>query len=213
MDVPWQILVGFVLFGLLGGVVTLVRAVGENPMGVKQFAIGLGIAILLPLSVYYAVELLRPAPKEELHSAQIQRVDQRIKAAPTEREKQRVREEKAALHRSYKEQEKRHDQMLFLIGYLVGVAAIILGTLTVVRAVSPGALFGGLLTLTYACFSYWDTMADWLRFSSLLGALFILTALGWWRFGREEAAAVEHAPKAEAEDAVEPQEVRRRAAA
>jgi hypothetical protein len=156
---------------------------GENPMGVKQFALGLGIAMLLPLSVYYAVELIRPAPKEDLLHARVQKVSQQIRSAGTEPEKSRLRGEKTALYQQFKESEKRNKQVLFVVGYLVGICAIILGTCTGVQGVSPGGLFGGLLTLSYACFSYWDTMADWLRFSSLLGALSLLVVLGWWRAG------------------------------
>jgi hypothetical protein len=188
MPDQWPVLILLVVLGLAGGIVSLVRTIGEDPMRVKHFAVGLGIALLLPLSVYYAVALVRPAPNEEVHGTRLAELDERIRSAKAEPQKEGLRGKKRQLERQHEEQKKRHEQLLFPIGYLVGISTIILGTLTGVRGVSVGALFGGLFTLTYACFSYWDTMADWLRFVSLVGALALLTALGWWRFGAEGSA-------------------------
>lgn len=189
MDVGLETLIAVVIIGLTGGFIALIRLVMENAMSIKQFGVGLGIALLLPLSVYYAAELIQPTPKEQVLQAQLQQLEGRPMAAPTVAEKEKVALQKATLKQQHADREKRHDQTLFSLGYLVGMAAIMAGIVTSVGGVSPGLLFGGLLTLGHACFSYWDTMADWLRFASLLAALIILGVLGGWRFRKEEAEA------------------------
>jgi len=183
MELKWYLLVAFVVLGLVGGMIELVRTLGGSGMKIQQFGVALGIAVLLPLAVHYGAELIRPTPKEDLLYARVQKLDQQRKASKQPEEKRRLEAERAAVKKRHYEGVKRHQQVLFALAYLVGLTAIILGALLRTPTLGGGLLFGGLFALTDGCFSYWETMASWLRFFSLLGALFVLVVLGFWKFG------------------------------
>ena len=182
-----EILIAFVLIGSFGGIVALLRIIGENTMRAKQFAVGLGITLLLPLSVHYGAEMIRPSPKEEAYYEKQQKLEAKRVATKSKEEKARLTAEKSALEKEHKEQKKQHSQLLFMVGYPIAIAAIILGAFITIQSVGAGLMFGGIITLTDVCFSYWEIMANWLRFSSLLGALFILIVLGCWKLSGKPA--------------------------
>ena len=177
----WEILIiGILLLGSFGGFVALLQIIGENTMRAKQFAVGLGITLLLPLSVHYGAEMIRPSPKEDVHYEQLHKLEAQRVATKSKEEKAKLTAQKSALEKEHKEKKKKHAELLFMVGYPVAIAAIILGAFITIPAVGAGLMFGGIITLTDACFSYWEVMASWLRFTSLLGALFILIVLGCW---------------------------------
>lgn len=185
----WLIL--FVVVGAIGGLIALFRTLEDDMLKITRFGVALGIALLWPLSVNYAAELVRPSPDAAAYSRQIESFSDRSNAAKSPVDKAKIRAEKEQVEKAHDLEKKQHDRVLFNVGYPAGIAAIILGVFLARRVVGPGLLFGGLLTLTGACYSYWDAMASWLRFGSLVGALALLLALGLWRLGDERRAVSE----------------------
>lgn len=143
----------------------------------KQFAVGIGIAVLLPLLVYYGAALPSP-PANRSGSDDIYLKQQNAK---TPAEKKKI---DAEIHRQEKEQDaadKRNQQMEFYVAYPVGILAIIAGAFLAVTAVGAGLMFGGIFTLTTGSYFYWDKMGDILHFGAILIALVVIASLGIWK--------------------------------
>jgi hypothetical protein len=193
MNQLWIPLVAIVLgIAFVGGLVALGGIVKQSPVRLKEFAIGLGIAILLPLVAHYTGELMRPSPSEEIHQARVEKLQIRLKAAKTPAQKDVFVDQKAALEVEYKEAEKRHEQAVFAVAYPLGIVALVLGALISIPSVGGGFMFGGLFALTDGCYSYWDSMPGWLRLGSLLGALAVLVVLGCWKREHPPQPATDH---------------------
>ena len=76
---------------------------------------------------------------------------------------------------------------LFLIALIVSLAVIVVAALLVgVESVSGGLMFGSLMFLIYGTGSYWQFMDDWLRFVILGVALGILIFIGYKLTVKEE---------------------------
>jgi len=149
---------------------------------VKQIAVWLGIVVLLPLAVWYSTSAFSPPPDWKKHSRSTSRLDEKIKEATPEAEKEKLRQEKDRLEKELDEAERVFYRAMFWVAYPVGLLAIILGILFPVQTVGAGLMFGGLSSLAMGCYSYWDKMGDWLRPGSLLVALVVLLVLGTWKF-------------------------------
>lgn len=147
----------------------------------KQFAIGFGIAALLPLAVWYGVRLYHPPPEWEAYLSPELYED--IRDAKGE-EKSELRAERAQRKQELEEAQRLFYRDLFYVAYPVGILALLVGAFLRVQAVGAGLMFGSLFTLGEGCYCYWDKMGDWMRFGSLMVALVILVGLGTWMFRR-----------------------------
>jgi hypothetical protein len=148
-------------------------------MRARILAIGLGIALLLPLAVYTGVNIVSPPP--DWDSFYGQNYDEQQKNATTKEEKQRIAQEEKHGKQGLDEQERRYQQRLFYVSFPVGVAAVILGAMLAVQSVGAGLMFGGIILLSGGCYSYWDKMTAVMRFLSVLVALAVFIALGYWK--------------------------------
>lgn len=156
----------------------------------KQFALGIGIAILLPLTIYYGVHLFSPPPDSSKYYERKYEQDHKIEETKNEVEKKRLRTESEARDKRYKAAERRHQQHLFYVAYPVGMLAIIVGILSGIRSIGAGLMFGGIFTLAEGCFSYWEAMPDWTRFTALVLALLVFIGFGYWKFQPKEEEQV-----------------------
>lgn len=150
----------------------------------KQFAVGIGIAVLLPLFVYYGAALLSPPANRSGSNDDIYIKQQNAK---TPAEKKKIG---AEIHRREKEQDaadRRNQQMEFYVAYPVGILAIIAGAFLSVTAVGAGLMFGGIFTLTTGSCLYWDKMGDGLHFGAILIALIVIASLGMWKVRPQHA--------------------------
>jgi putative Mn2+ efflux pump MntP len=149
---------------------------------VKQIAVWLGILVLLPMSVWYGTSAFSPPPDWKHYSKATSRLDEKIRDATSEADKDKLRQERDRIDAERDEAERVFYADMFWLAYPTGLLAILLGTVFPVQAVGAGLMFGGLASLTAGCYAYWDRMGDWLRFGSLVLALLVLLILGTWRF-------------------------------
>ncbi|MEP6756882.1 MAG: hypothetical protein ABJA67_15365 [Chthonomonadales bacterium] len=145
----------------------------------KLFAIGLGIALLLPLAVYTGVNIFSPPPDRESYFEQT--YDQQRTDTKSKEEKVRI----AQLDKQHKKRlddaEKEYEKRVFYVAFPVGILSIILGSIVAAHTVGAGFMYGGIILLAGGCYSYWDTMTALIRFVSVLVALAVFVGLGWWK--------------------------------
>jgi hypothetical protein len=153
-------------------------------MGVKNFAIGLAITIILPCVTHYGVLTFSPAAKyyscskqQYLESAGMK------KAGDPGYDKARV----AALETEYNTGREAFNRHLFYIAVPTGILAIAAGLLMPVPGIGAGFMFGGLLTLLYGFFINWPDLPVGVRFISLLFGLVLFIVIGWTKYTKKPA--------------------------
>jgi hypothetical protein len=163
----------------------------SNQEIVKQIAIWLSIAVLLPLSVWFGTSAVSPPPDWKEYARSIARVDEKTRDATSASEKETFRQEKDRRQAELDEEERVFFCVMFWAAYPIGLLAIIIGIFFPVQVIGAGLMFGGLSSLTAGCYSYWDKMDGWLRFGSLVVALVVVLVLGACRF-RPKTLKTEH---------------------
>lgn len=137
-----------------------------------NFAIAMGIAILLPLLVVYGVNTFSPPPKwEDFHHSEFapglpekESPGQIAQRAETyQREMERMNEAK-----------KQYQMRLFYTAVPVGLLSILIGTFVRIPALGSGMVFGGVFTLVEGYVFNWARLDDPIKFVSLLIALIAL---------------------------------------
>lgn len=146
----------------------------------KKFALGFGIAVLLPMVVHYGVSTFSPRPKWQNY--QIENYYERHQRA-TPAEKVNLEKEKSQLAKARREHEKRFQKHLFFVAAPIGIGAIIVGSAIAVQAIGTGLMFGGIFALMNGYIWYWSELQNWMRFSSLLIAFIILIFIGYRKLG------------------------------
>lgn len=150
-----------------------------------NFAIAMGIAILLPMLVFYGVKTFSPAPNwEDYHTGQFFEEPPAEDITPAKKaEMARQREEASA---RYNAANKQHQMHLFFTAVPVGLIAVIAGTFIRVPALAPGMVFGGIITLVEGYLFNWPELSDPIKFVSLLTALIVLGITAYRRLGSDE---------------------------
>ncbi|MCG8342401.1 MAG: hypothetical protein MI684_06140 [Chlorobiales bacterium] len=147
-----------------------------------NFAIAMGIAILLPMLVIYGVKTFSPPPEwEDFHTRELYEKLSPEKITPEEKaEIARKQQEASAKLDAAKRQHQMH---LFFAAVPVGLIAIIAGTFIRVPALGPGMVFGGVFTLVEGYLFNWQELSDPIKFVSLLIALIVLGVTAYRRLG------------------------------
>ncbi|MEO6907853.1 MAG: hypothetical protein ABI210_08175 [Abditibacteriaceae bacterium] len=153
----------------------------------KQFAVGIGIAVLLPLFVFYGASVISPPPDSSKLYSQSQDYQSKEAKAKSSTEKKKISDTKSRLEKEYNAADRRHQQMVFYVAYPLGILAIIFGAFVAAPAVGAGLMFGGIFTLTTGCGVYWDKMSDALHFGALAIALLVIVSLGIWKIRPESS--------------------------
>ena len=150
-----------------------------------NFAIAMGIAILLPMLVFYGVKTFSPAPDwEDYHTRQLYEEPPAEKITPGEKAEMARQQEEAAA--KYNTAQKLHQMHLFFTAVPVGLLAVIVGTFIRVPALGPGMVFGGVFTLVEGYLFNWQELSDPIKFVSLLIALIVLGITAYRRLGSQE---------------------------
>ena len=150
-----------------------------DPMLSKKFALGFGIAVALPLVVYYGVSTFSPPPKWEDYFP----AGSLARREKTPEEEVRLQQEESRRQQLYKEHKHHFVRSLFFVAAPIGIAAIIAGSLIAVEAIGTGLMFGGIFTVIEGYVWYWGALEHWMRFLSLLAAFLILIFIGYRKFG------------------------------
>jgi hypothetical protein len=149
----------------------------------RQIAIGFGIAVIFPLLVYYGVATLysppklpryisalilppNPTPEERQHYMEQQRAEQQ------ERQKQ---------YEVYEAAAKEFARHLIYFAAPLGICAIVFGAYFPLYAIGTGLIIGGIFAVGCGYWNYWQYLADWIRFLSLLAGFIILLFVGYYR--------------------------------
>ncbi len=148
----------------------------------KKFALGFGIAILLPMVVHYGVSTFSPCPKDRDY--RVENFKELHERGSIE-DKIRLEQKRSRLRKELIEHKKRFQKHLFFVAAPIGIIAIIVGSFIGVQAVGTGLLFGGILNLMNGYIWYWSELQDWMRFLSLLLALIFLIFIGNRRFAEQ----------------------------
>jgi len=147
----------------------------------KKFALGFGIAIILPMLVHYGVSTFSPAPKWQ------DRYDYSSSQGygnATPEQKAKIDNERKEKEKTWRKKEKIFQQHLFLVAVPMGIAAIIVGAFASIQAIGTGLMFGGIFTLVDGYFCYWSELQDWMRFLSLLAAFVVLIFIGYRKLAK-----------------------------
>lgn len=147
----------------------------------KKFAVGFGIAIVLPMLVHYGVSTFSPAPKwEDRYSGYSYN---RYKDATAE-EKAKIDQDREEAGKKWCVKEKIFQRNMFFIAVPTGIASIVLGAVSPIQAIGTGLMFGGIFTLTEGYVFYWSELEDWMRFLSLLAAFIVLLFVGYRKLAK-----------------------------
>lgn len=146
----------------------------------KKIAVGLGVAILLPLVIYFGVRSVVPAPE---HDEYVKRPTYMVPLPEDVEERsaelQRREEEREVQEAAYDAAAKDFARALFYVSAPLGIIAILAGAIPKVPAVGAGLIFGGILSVTNGYVHYWAYLEDWTRFVSLTTALIVLLFIGY----------------------------------
>jgi len=147
----------------------------------KKIALGFGIAVILPILVYYGVSTFSPAPKwaDRYDRYSYQKYQN---ATPVERAK--IEREDLSREQQWKQKEKIFQRRLFFVTVPVGIACIIIGAVLSLQALGTGLMFGGIFCITEGYVCYWSELPDSMRFMSLLAAFIVLVFVGYKKLAK-----------------------------
>ena len=133
----------------------------------KKLALGFGLAIIFPMMIHYGVSTFAPGPKWENHE---QREEFKQRSTPEEKKQKEEARELA---------QKQFEKHLYMVAVPLGLVAILVGTFSRVQSIGSGLMIGGIFSITDGYINYWNHLADWMRFLSLLAAFVILLIVGY----------------------------------
>ena len=150
----------------------------------KKFALGFGIAIILPMVIYYGVSTFVPAPKWEDYQVKNYYEIHRD-ASPVEQRQLEAKQN--SLRQQRNDAEEIFQKHLFWVAVPLGILAIILGAFLPIQAIGTGLMFGGIFTVCEGYLCYWSKLNDGLRFVSLLVAFLVLIVVGYKKLESKKA--------------------------
>jgi F0F1-type ATP synthase membrane subunit c/vacuolar-type H+-ATPase subunit K len=134
----------------------------------KRFAVGVGLAIVLPMLVHFGVATLWSQPKPPTWSDSTAYRDQ---------------------YKAYDVQESAFQQREFWIAVPLGLLAIVAGAFIGIGGVGPGLMFGGVFTAIDGYVQAWTRIPDSYHFVALLITFAILLGVGVLKVARESSNA------------------------
>jgi hypothetical protein len=129
----------------------------------RQIVFGFGIAVVLPLLVYYAVTTFYSAPPKFRDFVSF--------------EDRGSTEKRQAAEEAYARAAKNFARAHIVVAVPVGLAAILIGTYVAAHAIGAGLVLGGIATIVWGYHGYWQYLDDWIRFVSLLVTFVVLIVL------------------------------------
>jgi hypothetical protein len=154
----------------------------EDTMRAKKFALGFGVAIILPMMIHYGVSTFVKQPKCE--DFQVPHYYERHQSAAP-KEKLKLETEQDVLQAQFKKETAHFQKYLFFAAVPLGIAAIIFGAFIPIQSVGTGLLCGGIFCICDGYLNYWTELTDVLKFISLVIAFIVLLIVGYNKLDRK----------------------------
>lgn len=142
----------------------------------KKIALGFGIAVIFPMMIHYGVSTFTPKPKWQDYQIK-NYYEQHKRATPEEQKK--LEAEKNQREEKRQVDQKRFQKYLFFVAVPLGIIAIIIGAFLSSQAIGTGLMFGGIFSVCDGYFNYWFTLADPMKFGSMVIAFVVLVVVGY----------------------------------
>jgi hypothetical protein len=131
-------------------------------MDFKKVALGAGLALLLPMIIFYGVSTFVSEPKMLAWNEQKKLSDS----------------DQLEVKAKYEALSMRHNRILYFVSMAVGIPAIAIGAFVPMQAIGSGLMFGGIFSIIHGYVGYWEHIPHGLRFISLLIAFCLLLFVG-----------------------------------
>ena len=145
----------------------------------KRIILGIGIAVIFTMVVFYGVYTFYPKPKKDSY---VTITYEQVKNARGE-EKTTLKKERKEHRTRYNEVRDRWSRNVFFISLPFGLIALIVGIRLKVQPVSGGLMGGGILTLIGGTGFYWEHVEELGKFIALGVILIFLIWLGYKKIG------------------------------
>jgi len=150
---------------------------------IKKFILIIGLMIIFPTMLHYAVSTFYPEPKVEQFIQAPPPADRKLTADERlERQAERTR-----LNDERKEANAAFAVRLFWVAVPCGLIAIVIGTLLKAQALGSGLMAGGIISIAEGYIRYWPQLPDYLHFISLLLAFILLVYIGYKKLDKPES--------------------------
>jgi hypothetical protein len=148
---------------------------GDVTMLARQIAIGFGIAVILPLLIYYGVSTFHPAPKIQ----DFYKNTEILGPNTTPEERKEFQEKRRKDVEAFSAANKEFSRVLVMAATPLGIAAILIGSYLAINSIGTGLILGGIIAVAFGYWGYWQYLEDWIRFASLLFGFLILLFVGY----------------------------------
>jgi len=145
----------------------------------KRIILGIGIAVIFTMVVFYGIYTFYPEPEQDDY---VTVTYKQVKNAHGE-EKTILEKERKEQRSKYREVRNRWSRNVFFICLPVGLIALIVGIRLKVQPVSGGLMGGGILTLIGGTGFYWEHLEEIVKFIALGIILIFLIWLGYKKLG------------------------------
>ncbi|NCG08032.1 MAG: hypothetical protein GWO81_00425 [Verrucomicrobia bacterium] len=147
----------------------------------KKIALGLGIAMILPMMIHFGVGSFVSCPQWQDY--QIENYYEQHERSDAEAQKE-LEAEQLELDHAFEAQEIHFQWVLFYIAVPLGLLALFIGAFTELKGVGAGLMFGGIFSICNGYANNWDYLDDRLIFISLVVAFILLLGLAYKKIER-----------------------------
>jgi len=145
----------------------------------RQIAVGFGIALIFPMLIYYGVAAFYPRPQFETMVTVVARVAPPNATAEQRQEAEDLRHKREEQQKAYNATARDFARAMVMVTTPLGVIAILLGAYISLQAIGTGLIFGGIFSVAWGYYGYWNYLDDKVRFVSLLAGFAILLFVGY----------------------------------
>jgi hypothetical protein len=149
---------------------------------IKKFILIIGLMIIFPTMLHYAVSTFYPEPKVEQFIQALPPADRQLTAG----ERLERQTEQRRLNNERKAAEAAFAVRLFWVVVPCGLIAIIVGTLLKAQALGSGLMAGGIISIAEGYIRYWPQLPDYLHFISLFLAFILLIYIGYKKLDKPD---------------------------
>ena len=147
----------------------------------RKIILGFGFAVVVPLLVYYGVDIFYPAPDMKKHYEEMNRLEMEKLQDQSGTAKTQIQARRDGMQQAFDAQKEQSERVHFFIGAPLGILITLLGSFVRAQAIGGGLMLGGICTFTNGCYPYWTDLSRPGRFFILLVAFAVLLWIGYQR--------------------------------